>query len=111
MSGIRDWQKIQAAIKQGLVREQGVAAEIDQPLTFILSDRKFFHHASLESAKAEKEFLQTALGKRIRLYKVWNTTSDQIKTDMGIIRKELKQESNGSSFFLAIDRVLTGAGF
>jgi len=111
MSRISDWQKIQSALANGLVREQGVPAELNQAMTFVLSDRKFFHHATLASAKAEKEFLQTALGKRIRLYKVWNTSRKNVQTDMSLIRTGAEQLSNQSEFYKALDRVLMSSGF
>jgi len=111
MTRIRDWQKIQTAVSQGLVREQTQAAEIDQVLTFVLSDKKFFHHASLSSAKAEKEFLQTALDKQMRIYKVWNVSSAEMQADLTLIRGEATKLSRSSNFYQALDRVLESAGY
>jgi len=108
---LKDREKINQAIANGLSRKIGEPAKPDQTLTYILSDKKFYHHANLISAKAEKEFLETALARQVRLYKVWNTNREYIEADMKLIRSELKNSSNWCGFQQAIDRILTGAGY
>lgn len=109
--GSRDWEKINQAIKDGAVRKMGERAGSDQFLAYILSDKKFYHHANLNSAKAEKEFLQTALGKKMRIYKVWNCSRKSIISDMELLRNELKNFQNWGETQHAIDRILIGAGY
>lgn len=111
MSLKSDWQKKQAAVQAGIKRPEPIQAKPDQPLTYVLSDRKFFAHASLSSAKAEKEFLQAALDRPIKIYKVWNTQSIQINKDMTLIRRETEKLQASTSFYKALVRVLSGAGY
>ena len=107
----RDWKKINQAIEGGAVRKIGERAGPDQVLAYILSDKKFFHHANLRSAKAEKEFLQGALGKQMRIYKVWNVSRKGIITDMELLRSDLNKSKNWGDTQQAIDRILSGAGY
>ena len=111
MSHAKQWQKIQDAVATGIERKEGVRAEPGQPLTFILSDRKFYHHATLESAKAEKEFLQATLDKEMRIYKVWNARREMIDSDMKLLRKTLSNLTEWNDTQKAIDRILSGAGY
>ena len=107
----RDWDKINTAIGAGVIRQAGERAGPDQMLAYILSDKKFYHHATLRSAKAEKEFLQTALGKKMRIYKVWNASRESIVSDMELLRSDLNNFQNWGAVQHAIDRVLSGAGY
>ena len=111
MNRAKQWRKIQEAIETGLERKEGVRAEPGQPLTFILSDKKFYHHATLESAKAEKEFLQAALSKEMRIYKVWNTKREMVESDMKLLRNTLSNLPNWDDTQKAMDRILSGAGY
>lgn len=106
-----DAEKIRLALELGVSRGVGVRANPDQPLTYVLSDKKFFHHANIASAKAEKEFLQASLGRKIRIYKVWNINRVSIETDMSLLRDILSHQSDWNDESHAIDRLLTGAGF
>jgi len=106
-----NWIKIQQALENGIVRKQGVKADSCQSLTYILSDKKFFHHATLESAKAEKEFLQAALERELRIYKVWNSSRELIDNDMRYLRHELSVLSEWSDTQAALNRILVGAGY
>jgi len=111
MGNYKDWQKIRIAQEAGLVRAEGVKAEPNQILTYILSDKKFYHHATLESAKAEKEFLQAALQRDLKIYKVWNSKREMIDSDMRKLRHELSGISEWNDTQAAIDRILVGAGY
>lgn len=107
----RDWTKINQAIEGGAVRQIGERAGPEQVLAYILSEKKFYHHATLRSAKAEKEFLQTALGKKMRIYKVWNASRKSIISDMELLRTNLNDFQNWGDAQHAIDRILSGAGY
>ena len=111
MKRINSWKKIQKAIENGVVREQSKRAEPEQLLTYVLSDKKLFQHATIESAKSEKEFLQLALDRDIRIYKIWNVTRERLQNDMVLIRGEARKMSKRTNFYKALDRVLEGAGF
>lgn len=111
MGKYKDWEKIEIALKSGLVRKPGIKANPNQVLSYILSDKKFFHHATLESAKAEKEFLQKALQRDLKIYKVWNSKREMIESDMRHLRSELDRQSKWNDLHAAIDRVLVGAGY
>ena len=111
MNRIKDAEKIEEALAGGLVRLNGEKAPPDQPLTYILSDKKFYHHANLDSAKAEKEFLETALGRRMRIYKIWNANREIIEADMKLLRTALNNSLNWNKHDEAVDRILSGAGY
>jgi len=55
--------------------------------------------------------LQTALGREIRIYKVWNSGQEVISSDMKLLRAELSGVSEGGKFQSALDRILCGAGY
>ena len=102
---------IENAIKAGIKRSRPVEASNNQILSYMLIEFKPFHHATLESASAERYFLQAALGKRIRMIKVWNTGRQAIQDDMCMLRAMLDETENWDPAFEALDRVLTGAGY
>ena len=104
-------EKIKLALSNGLHRVAGVKATREQALTFIVSEKKYFHHANLESANVEKEFLQEALGKKLQLYKVWNVRRETLAADMKMLRTELSKQDNWDAINQAVDRVLCGAGY
>jgi len=104
-------EKIQLALAKGLPRVAGVKAGAEQSLTYIISEKKYFHHANLDSAKIEKDFLQEALGKKLQIYKIWNIDRESLKADLRMLRGELDKQANWSPIELAIDRVLCGAGY
>lgn len=104
-------EKIAHALANGLARAPGQKADPGQALTFILSDKRYFHHATMNSAKAEKRFLEQALGKKIQLYKVWNIQRTALEKDMMMLRAELSKESNWNAVHKAIDRLVCGAGY
>lgn len=107
----KDTEKIEDALANGLIRLDGEKAPPDQPLTYILSDKKFYHHANLESAKAEKEFLESALGRRMRIYKIWNANREITENDMKLLRTELNNSLDWNKHDEAVDRILNGAGY
>jgi len=104
-------QKINLALSNGLKRVAGVKAEAGQPLTYILSEKKYFHHANLDSAKVEKEFLQEALGKKLQIYKIWNVSRETLDADLKMLRSELNKNTEWDLINQAVDRVLCGAGY
>jgi hypothetical protein len=53
-------------------------AKPGQLVTYILVDRKPFHHATIEAAKQEREYLQAKTGKQFRLLKVIGCSSDEL---------------------------------
>ena len=102
---------VETALANGIMRKEGEKAYPGQPLTYILTDKAFYHHANFASAKAEKELLQAALHKNIRIYKVLNISGETIEADMKYLRGELNKNSNWSTSEETIDRLLTGAGY
>lgn len=102
---------IKLAIENGVHRAEGVKAETDQALTYILSERRYFHHANMESAKAEKYFLQAALGRSMSLYKVWNVNRETLEEDLKLLRAKLDEKTDWDDENQAIDRLLIGAGY
>lgn len=55
-------------------------AKPGQRITFILTDRKPFHHATLEDAQRERAYLTAKHKKEFRLLKVLNVSSDEVKS-------------------------------
>lgn len=106
-----DAEKIRLALANGLKRVAGVKAAAEQSLTFIISEKQYFHHANLESARVEKEFLQEALGKNLKIYKVWNVSRETLDADLKMLRSELDKIPEWDSINQAVDRVLCGAGY
>jgi len=104
-------KNIAKALADGVVREERVQAEPDQLLTYILARHKQFHHATLESASNERYFLQTALGRRVRIFKIWNVGRKQIQHDFYMTRAMLDETEHWDPALHAIDRILKGAGF
>lgn len=104
-------QKIKKALREGVARQNPVAAPPSQTLTYVLAKRRFFHHATVESASAERYFLQAALGQRVRVMKIWNTGRDQIQDDMSLLRGMLSETESWDPAQEALDRVLKGAGY
>ena len=102
---------INKAIKAGIVRPKKVQATSDQILTYVLVEHRPFHHATIDSAKGEKYFMQAALGKRIRMMKVWNIGSEAIKNDMLLLRGMLDETEYWDPAFEALNRLLEGAGY
>jgi len=100
---------IKTAIENGVHRAEGVKAE--PSLTYILSERRYFHHANMESAKAEKYFLQAALGRSMSLYKVWNVNRETLEEDLKLLRAKLDKKTDWDDENHAIDRLLIGAGY
>jgi len=111
MARENDRQRIRDAVNGGLVRRPALRAAPDQVLTYVLSDRQFFPHASIESAKFEKDFLEAALGRQIRMYKVWNTNRKRVHADMTLLRSEAEKLPKQTKFYKSLDRVLESAGF
>ena len=111
MKRIQDREKIENALANGLVRQEGQRAAPDQLMSYILSDRKFFSHATLESAKSEKDFLEVVLGRQIRIYKVLNVKRELLQNDMVLMRSEAEKLSKRTKFYKSLNRVLEGAGF
>lgn len=111
MDTVKNAELIKLAIENGVYRAEGVKAEPDQSLTYILSERRYFHHANLESAKAEKYFLQAALGRSMSLYKVWNVNRETLEADLKLLRSKLDKETEWDDENHAVDRILTGAGY
>jgi len=111
MSQKENQQKINQALSNGLKRVAGVKAEAGQPLTYILSEKKYFHHANLDSAKVEKEFLQEALGKKLQIYKIWNVSRETLDADLKMLRSELDKQPDWDAINQAVDRILCGAGY
>ncbi|MDB2439466.1 hypothetical protein N9W89_12190 [Hellea sp.] len=103
--------KIEKALADGISRPVSVKAEYNQSLTYILSKSKLFHHATLESASAEKYFLQAALGRKLRIYKIWNVGRDEVKDDLYMLIAMLDETEVWDPAFEALDRVMKGAGF
>lgn len=104
-------KNIAKALTDGVVRRERVQAKPDQLLTYILSRHKQFHHATLESASNERYFLQAALGRRVRIFKIWNVGRKQIKDDFYLLRAMLDETEHWDPAYHALDRVLKGAGF
>jgi len=102
---------IAKALADGVVREDRVKAEQDQLLTYILVRHKQFHHATIESASNERYFLQAALGRRVRIFKIWNVGRKQIQHDFYMTRAMLDETEHWDPALHAIDRILKGAGF
>ena len=111
MNTKKNAEKIKLALERGIHRAAGVKAEPNQSLTYILSERKYYHHANLESAKAEKDFLQIALGRDMLLYKVWNVGRQTLEADLKLLRAELDKKTKWDTAHRAIDRLLIGAGY
>lgn len=111
MKHIKEWRQIEEAIASGIIRKPGERAAPNQTLTYILSDKKYFHHANLRSAKSEKEFLETVLGKDLKLYKVWNISRETAEADFKLIRSKLSSLSSWDVTFEAVDRIIAGAGY
>ena len=111
MSRKKNDEKIQLALANGLPRAAGVKAGAKQSLTYIISEKKYFHHANLDSAKIEKEFLQEALGKKLQIYKIWNIDRESLEADLKMLRNELDNQSDWNSINQAVDRILCGAGY
>jgi len=111
MNTKKNAEKIKLALERGVPRAAGVKADPDQSLTYILSERKYYHHANLESAKAEKDFLQVALGRNMSLYKVWNVGRETLEADLKLLRAELDKKSEWDAENQAINRLLIGAGY
>ena len=111
MSRKKNDEKIRLALAKGLPRSAGVKASAEQSLTFIISEKKYFHHANLESAKVEKDFLQEALGKKMQIYKIWNVSREALDTDLKMLRNELDNQSDWNLISQAVDRILCGAGY
>ena len=104
-------EKINRALAYGIVRPIPVQASNEQSLTFILREAKPFQHATLESASAERYFLQAALGIRVRIMKVWNEGRQSINEDMLLLRGRLTETPHWDASDEALDRVLKGAGY
>lgn len=111
MDRIIEKELVETALANGITRKEGVRAYPGQPLTYILTDKMFYHHANIASAKAEKEFLQIALHKNIRIYKVWNMSGEAIEADMTLIRNEAEKLPTKAGFYEALNRMLLGAGY
>ena len=103
--------KMEKALAAGINRPFSVKATDNQTLTYILSKSRLFHHATLESASAEKYFLQAALGLKVRVYKIWNVRRDEVKDDFYMLRAMLDETEDWDPAFEALNRVLKGAGF
>lgn len=89
MRHIIDQERIDKAMANGFIRKKGERAAPHQALAYVLSDKRFYRHANLSSAKAEKDFLQAALGRKLRIYKVWNADREAIEADMTLLRNKL----------------------
>ena len=111
MSRKKNDEKIQLALANGLPRVAGVKASAEQSLTYIISEKKYFHHANLESARVEKEFLQEALGKKMQIYKIWNVSRTVLDADLKMLRNELNKQPDWDPINQAVDRILCGAGY
>ena len=98
-------KNIAKALTDGVVRQERVQAEPDQLLTYILARHKQFHHATLESASNERYFLQAALGRRVRIFKIWNVGRKQIKNDFYMLRAMLDETEHWDPAYNALDRV------
>ena len=104
-------QMFEKALEAGIPRPKSVKASEDQALTFILLEFKPFHHATLESARAERYFLQAALCKPVRIMKVWNKGRQSINEDMLLLRGRLAETPHWDESDEALDSVLKGAGY
>lgn len=111
MPRANDYQKIKNALENGYDRKIGKRAHVSQTLTYVISDKKFFHHANIYSANAEKAFLEFALGREMRMYKVWNVKSDSAVADMKFLRYTLNNCANWNDNQIVMDRVLRSAGY
>ena len=107
----REKEQIEKALKNGIERPDSIEAPPEQSLAYILVAQKYFKHATLESASTERYFLQAALGKRLRIYKVWHTDRQAIKDDMSLLRGMLSENDDWDPAYDTLDRVLKGAGF
>jgi len=103
--------KNHGAVQGGLYRENAKRAEPGQILTYVISDKELFPHATMQSAKAEKDFLEEVLDRRMRMYKVWNTNLKQVQADMTLLRNEAEKLPKQTKFYKLLDRVLDSAGF
>lgn len=104
-------QNIAKALIDGVERKERIEAKPEQLLTYVLVRHKLFHHATLEGASNERYFLQAALGRKIRIYKIWNVGRKQIKNDFHILRAMLDESKDWDPAFEALNRILKGAGF
>ena len=104
-------ENIDKAVKAGIIRPEKIKAPSGQILTYVLIEHHPFHHATLESASAEKYFLQAALGMRIRCLKVWNIGREAIKNDMRFLRGMLSETEHWDPAYEALDRLLISAGY
>lgn len=111
MRKLYDKEKIEKALQDGLVRKETIKAGENQTLTYILSDKKFCHHATLESAKAERAFLKAALKRNLRIYRVWRSSPEIVDADFLNLRLELAKLPEWNDMHAALDRVLIGAGY
>ena len=106
-----DNRNMQKAIADGIQRPEKVRAFSDQILTFVLAKNWKFHHGTLESASKERYFLQAALGRKVRIFKIWNTGRKQVQDDMSLLRGMLSETESWDPAFEALDRILKGAGY
>ena len=104
-------QMFEKAVEAGIPRPENVKASKGQALTYILLEFKPFHHATLESAAAERYCQQAALGTRVRIMKVWNEGRKSINEDMLLLRGRLTETPHWDASDEALDRVLKGAGY
>ncbi len=102
---------IQKALTAGIERPEWQRAKLGQSLTYILSRSSHFHHGNIKSASAERYFLQAALGRKIRIFKIWNIGRTAIKDDLSLLRGMLDETEHWDPAFEALDRILQGAGF
>ena len=66
-------------VKELPPRGKKCPAKPGQRITYILTDRKPFHHATLEDAKRERAYLTAKHKKDFRLLKVLNVSSDELE--------------------------------
>ncbi|GEM_PF-6147791 len=106
-----DKRNIEKARADGIQRKECIRAKPGQLLTYILSRHKTFHHATLESASDERYFLQAALGRKVRIHKIWNVGRQEVRDDFYMLRAMLDETENWDPAFECLDRILKGAGF
>ena len=106
-----DNRNVQKALAAGIKRPENVRAFQGQILTFVLARKWRFHHGTLESASQERYFFQAALGRKVKIYKIWNTGRQQVQDDMSLLRGMLSETESWDPAYEALDRILKGAGF
>lgn len=57
-----------------------VRAKQDQPVSFVLTQHKCFHHGTLEAAEIERDYLQHPTGEDFYLIKVLNVKKSDVGT-------------------------------